>query len=210
MEMQASRTLAVSQQQAWEALNDPEVLKLCIPGCDKVEATGDNQYAVAMALKIGPVSARFAGKITLSDIVPPESYNIAFDGSGGVAGFGKGNAQVKLVPLAVDGVGQASCELHYTVHATVGGKIAQLGQRLIDGAAKTMAEDFFKRFDNEMQRRFPRAEVPQAGASDAVQAEAITPPGGGGGALRGGGIPAWAWGVGAGALMLLAWWFNRA
>jgi len=209
MEMQASRTLAVSQQQAWEALNDPEVLKLCIPGCDKVEATGDNQYAVAMALKIGPVSAKFAGKITLSDIVPPESYNIAFDGSGGVAGFGKGNAQVKLVPLAVDGVGQASCELHYTVHATVGGKIAQLGQRLIDGAAKTMAEDFFKRFDNEMQRRFPRAEVPQAGASDAVQAEAITPPGGGGGALQGGGIPAWAWGVGAGALVLLAWWFNR-
>lgn len=209
MEMQASRTLAVSQQQAWEALNDPEVLKLCIPGCDKVEATGDNQYAVAMALKIGPVSAKFAGKITLSDIVPPESYNIAFDGSGGVAGFGKGNAQVKLVPLAVDGVGQASCELHYTVHATVGGKIAQLGQRLIDGAAKTMAEDFFKRFDNEMQRRFPRAEVPQAGASDAVQAEATTPPGGGGGALQGGGIPAWAWGVGAGALVLLAWWFNR-
>jgi len=209
MEMQASRTLAVSQQQAWEALNDPEVLKLCIPGCDKVEPTGDNQYAVAMALKIGPVSAKFAGKITLSDIVPPESYNIAFDGSGGVAGFGKGNAQVKLVPLAVDGVGQASCELHYTVHATVGGKIAQLGQRLIDGAAKTMAEDFFKRFDNEMQRRFPRAELPQAGASDAVQAEAITPPGGGGGALQGGGIPAWAWGVGAGALVLLAWWFNR-
>lgn len=209
MEMQASRTLAVSQQQAWEALNDPEVLKLCIPGCDKVEATGDNQYAVAIALKIGPVSAKFAGKITLSDIVPPESYNIAFDGSGGVAGFGKGSAQVKLVPLAVDGVGQASCELHYTVHATVGGKIAQLGQRLIDGAAKTMAEDFFKRFDDEMQRRFPRAEVPQAGASDAVQAEVTTPPGGGGGALQGGGIPAWAWGVGAGALVLLAWWFNR-
>lgn len=209
MEMQASRTLAVSQQQAWEALNDPEVLKLCIPGCDKVEPTGDNQYAVAMALKIGPVSAKFAGKITLSDIVPPESYNIAFDGSGGVAGFGKGNAQVKLVPVPIDGVGQASCELHYTVHATVGGKIAQLGQRLIDGAAKTMAEDFFKRFDNEMQRRFPRADLPQAGASDAVQAEAIAPPAGESGALQGGGIPAWAWGVGAGALVLLAWWFNR-
>ncbi|MDH4417452.1 MAG: carbon monoxide dehydrogenase subunit G [Acidovorax sp.] len=209
MEMQASRTLAVSQQQAWEALNDPEVLKLCIPGCDKIEPTGDNQYAVAMALKIGPVSAKFAGKITLSDIVPPESYHIAFDGSGGVAGFGKGNAQVKLVPLAVDGVGQTGCELHYTVHATVGGKIAQLGQRLIDGAAKTMAEDFFKRFDDEMQRRFPRAEVSQAGASDAVQAEAMTPPGEGGGAIQGGGIPAWAWGVGAGALVLLAWWFNR-
>ena len=209
MEMQASRTLAVSQQQAWEALNDPEVLKLCIPGCDKVEPTAENQYSVAMALKIGPVSAKFAGKITLSDIVPPESYNIAFDGSGGVAGFGKGNAQVKLVPLPADAAGQASCELHYTVHASVGGKIAQLGQRLIDGAAKSMAEDFFKRFDHEMQRRFPRAEAPPADA--AASADAVTQPGAveGGSATQGGGIPAWVWGVGVAALVLLAWWFNR-
>ncbi len=209
MEMQASRTLAVSQQQAWEALNDPEVLKLCIPGCDKVEPTAENQYSVAMALKIGPVSAKFAGKITLSDIVPPESYNIAFDGSGGVAGFGKGNAQVKLVPLPPDAAGQASCELHYTVHASVGGKIAQLGQRLIDGAAKSMAEDFFKRFDDEMQRRFPRAEAPPADA--VASADAVTQPGTveGGSATQGGGIPAWMWGVGVAALVLLAWWFNR-
>ena len=209
MEMQASRTLAVSQQQAWEALNDPEVLKLCIPGCDKVEPTAENQYSVAMALKIGPVSAKFAGKITLSDIVPPESYNIAFEGSGGVAGFGKGNAQVKLVPLPADAAGQASCELHYTVHASVGGKIAQLGQRLIDGAAKSMAEDFFKRFDDEMQRRFPRAEAPPA--DTAATADAITQPStvDGGSATQGGGIPAWVWGVGVAALVLVAWWFNR-
>jgi carbon monoxide dehydrogenase subunit G len=193
MEMQASRTLAVSQQQAWEALNDPEVLKLCIPGCDKVEPTAENQYSVAMAL----------------NIVPPESYNIAFEGSGGVAGFGKGNAQVKLVPLPADAAGQASCELHYTVHASVGGKIAQLGQRLIDGAAKSMAEDFFKRFDEEMQRRFPRAEAPPADAT--ATADAITQPGtvDGGSATQGGGIPAWMWGVGVAALVLLAWWFNR-
>ena len=168
MEMQASRPLAASQSQAWEALNDPEVLKLCIPGCEKIEPTGENQYSVAMALKIGPVSAKFAGKITLSDIVPPESYTIAFDGSGGVAGFGKGNAQVRLEALPPEG-GEERCTLHYTVHATVGGKIAQLGQRLIDGAAKGMAEDFFKRFDNEMQRRFPAAEaaVPVAAAAPA-------------------------------------------
>ena len=180
MEMQASRTLAVSQQQAWDALNDPEVLKLCIPGCDKVEASGENQYAVAMALKIGPVSAKFAGKITLADIVPPESYTIAFDGSGGVAGFGKGQAQVKLVPLPADAAGQPSCELHYTVHATVGGKIAQLGQRLIDGAAKTMAEDFFKRFDNEMQRRYPRdaadTQIQDTLLQDTVMLETPTQP----------------------------------
>jgi len=205
MEMQASRTLAVSQQQAWDALNDPEVLKLCIPGCDKVEPTGENQYAVAMALKIGPVSAKFAGKITLSDIVPPESYTIAFDGSGGVAGFGKGSAQVRLEPA-----GLQDCELHYTVKATVGGKIAQLGQRLVDGAAKTMAEDFFKRFDDEMQRRHPRAEAeppPQAAGAPVAEPGALAasaaleagPPGG---------IPVWVWVAGAGALVLLAWWVN--
>ena len=222
MEMQASRTLAVTQQQAWDALNDPEVLKLCIPGCDKVEPTGEHQYSVAMALKIGPVSAKFAGKITLSDIVPPESYTIAFDGSGGVAGFGKGHAQVRLVPLPPDGVGQESCELHYTVHATVGGKIAQLGQRLIDGAAKGMAEDFFKRFDEEMQRRYPRPE-----AAPAVQGMAESAEGGGAPAaaaatgpgssalaasaeaqIPDGGIPVWVWVAGAGVLILLAWWLN--
>lgn len=206
MEMQASRTLAVTQQQAWEALNDPEVLKLCIPGCDKVEASGENQYAVAMALKIGPVSAKFAGKITLADIVPPESYTIAFDGSGGVAGFGKGTAQVRLEPLPADASGLPLCELHYTVHATVGGKIAQLGQRLIDGAAKTMAEDFFKRFDNEMQRRYPR-EVAGEEAQDTVMSHAPTQPI----ALpadsqASGGMPVWGWiAIGAAVLALVAW-----
>lgn len=217
MEMQASRTLAVSQQQAWDALNDPEVLKLCIPGCDKVEPSGEHQYSVAMALKIGPVSAKFAGKITLSDIVPPESYTIAFDGSGGVAGFGKGSAQVRLVSLPADAAGQDSCELHYTVQATVGGKIAQLGQRLIDGAAKSMAEDFFKRFDNEMQRRHPRAapEEPEPVAGIATPMAADAAPAGAGAlaataddsnAPRG--IPVWVWVVGAAALVLLAWWMN--
>ena len=151
MDMQAPRPLAVTQQQAWDALNDPEVLKRCIPGCDKVEATGENQYAVGVSVKIGPVSAKFAGKITLSEIVPPQSYTIAFDGQGGAAGFGKGNAQVVLTSTAT------GCDLAYTVHASVGGKIAQLGQRLIDGAAKGMAEDFFKRFDEDMQRQYPNA-----------------------------------------------------
>ncbi len=151
MDMQGSRQLAITQQQAWDALNDPAVLKACIPGCDKVEASGDNQYSIGMSLKIGPVSAKFTGKITLSDINPPASYKINFEGQGGPAGFGKGDSAVTLTPN-VDG-----CELAYTVHASVGGKIAQLGQRLIDGAAKAMAEDFFKRFDNEMQRQYPDA-----------------------------------------------------
>ena len=128
MDMQASRSLAITQQQAWEALNDPEILKACVPGCDKLESTGENQYAVGMALKIGPVSAKFSGKIQLADLNPPASYTLSFEGQGGVAGFGKGTASVNLVPA--DG----GCELQYTVHAQVGGKIAQLGQRLIDGA----------------------------------------------------------------------------
>ncbi|WP_082497570.1 carbon monoxide dehydrogenase subunit G [Pseudorhodoferax sp. Leaf267] len=149
MEMQGSRQLAVTQQQAWDALNDPEVLKICIPGCDKVEPSGDNQYAIGMALKIGPVSAKFAGKISLSDIVAPASYTIGFEGQGGVAGHGKGTAKVALVP------NEGGCELQYGVTAQVGGKVAQLGQRLIDGAAKSLSEDFFKRFDNEMRKRFP-------------------------------------------------------
>ena len=134
MDMQGSRTLAVTQQQAWEALNDPEMLKACIPGCEKFELTEANTYAVTTAVKIGPVSARFNGRVQLSDIVPPNSYKLGFDAQGGVAGFGKGEAAVQLAPAGT------GCELSYTVHSTVGGKIAQLGQRLIDGAAITRLE----------------------------------------------------------------------
>ncbi len=165
MEMQATRALGVTQQQAWQALNDPEVLKLCIPGCDKVEATADNEYDIGMALRIGPVSAKFKGHISLSDIVPPASYRISFEGQGGPAGFGKGQAQVQLTPSA------SGCELAYTVSASVGGKVAQLGQRLIDGAARSLAEDFFRRFDEEMQRRHGVMEA----AADAPAASAAGP-----------------------------------
>ena len=165
MDMQGSRQLAITQHQAWDALNDPAVLKACIPGCDKVEPSGDNQYSIGMSLKIGPVSAKFSGKITLSDINPPTSYKINFEGQGGPAGFGKGDSAVTLTPN-VDG-----CELAYTVHASVGGKIAQLGQRLIDGAARSMAEDFFKRFDLEMQRLHP-----DAYAAKMVMGEVVTQP----------------------------------
>ena len=166
MEMLGNRRLGITQQQAWEALNDPETLKKCIPGCDKFELTGDNQYSVALAVKIGPVSAKFNGKVALSDIVAPDGYKLTFEGQGGVAGFAKGSSSVTLRPLddaaaappAGDGAdvvpAAAGCELDYTVQAQVGGKIAQLGQRLIDGAAKSTADDFFKRFEAEMQSRY--------------------------------------------------------
>jgi uncharacterized protein len=189
MEMQGSRHLAVPQQKAWEALNDPQVLKVCIPGCDKVEATGDNQYAIGMAVKVGPVAARFAGKIQLIDVLPPNSYTLVFEGQGGAAGFGKGSAKVHLAPPA-EGAG---CELTYTAQAQVGGKIAQVGQRLVDGVARSMAEDFFRRFDLEMQRVHPNAYVAQAALP--VEETALAQ------AKR---IPLWAWiAFGAGVLLAL-------
>jgi carbon monoxide dehydrogenase subunit G len=194
MEMLGNRRLGVTQQQAWEALNDPETLKKCIPGCDKFELTGDNTYSVALAVKIGPVSAKFSGKVTLSDIVAPDGYKLSFEGQGGVAGFAKGSSSVSLKPLAAAAADAApgdaalapdapdapdaheaqaaapgaGCELDYTVQAQVGGKIAQLGQRLIDGAAKSTADDFFKRFEAEMQRRYG----PPPAAADAAETPA--------------------------------------
>lgn len=156
MDMQGTRVLAVTQQQAWEALNDPQVLKACIPGCDTIEPSGDNAYTLVNAIKVGPVAAKFKGAIRLEDVVAPRSYTLHFEGNGGAAGFGKGSAQVTLEPRSEDG--REGCELAYTVNASVGGKIAQVGQRLIDGVAKSMAESFFKRFDEEMQRRHGPAE----------------------------------------------------
>jgi len=175
MEMLGNRRLGITQQQAWEALNDPETLKKCIPGCDKFEPAGDNQYSVALAVKIGPVSAKFSGKVALADITPPDSYKLSFEGQGGVAGFAKGSSSVTLTPVA-DAPADAApaCELNYTVQAQVGGKIAQLGQRLIDGAAKSTADDFFKRFEAEMQSRYgppPAAPVESTGAPAEEAAE---------------------------------------
>ena len=199
MEMQGSRQLAITQQQAWDALNDPAVLKTCIPGCDKVEATGENQYSIGMALKIGPVAAKFTGKIALSDINPPQSYTISFEGQGGPAGFGKGSAKVQLTP------NDRGNELAYSVQASVGGKIAQLGQRLIDGAAKSMAEDFFKRFDEAMQKQHPEAYAAQAQADAAAGvavAPAVAPP------VGPMGLPLWVWIAGAVLLAAVVAWLR--
>jgi carbon monoxide dehydrogenase subunit G len=190
MDMQGSRQLAVTQQQAWDALNDPEVLKTCIPGCDKVEPTGDNQYAVGVAVRIGPVAARFNGKIALVDVNPPSSYTLNFDGQGGAAGFGKGSAKVSLVPNG------AGCQLNYSAQAQVGGKIAQVGQRLVDGVARSMADDFFKRFDEEMQRRYPQVAAAPAAAPAMAVAEKKP-------------LPAWVWLAGAIVLLGAIWFVAR-
>jgi uncharacterized protein len=170
MEMTGEEHIALPQQRVWEALNDPEVLKKCIPGCESVEKVSDNEYRIAMTAAIGPVRAKFAGKLLLSDVNPPNSYTIAFEGSGGAAGFGKGSSQVVLSPE-----GASSTRLSYTAKATVGGKLAQVGSRLIDGVAKKMAQDFFARFNATV------APVPPATVEE-VEATPIR-----------GGVPHWVW-----------------
>jgi carbon monoxide dehydrogenase subunit G len=140
MEMASSQRVPASQQKTWEALNDPETLKACITGCESIDKVSDNEYRMAMTTKVGPVSAKFKGRMLLADLNPPESYSISFEGQGGAAGFAKGTAKVTLAPENV------GTRLSYAVSAQVGGKLAQIGSRLIDGAAKKMADDFFAAF----------------------------------------------------------------
>jgi hypothetical protein len=124
----------------WAKLNDPEVLKACIPGCESLEMLSDNEFQAIATNRIGPVKARFKGKVRLSDLDPPNGYRISGEGDGGVAGFAKGGATVALAPK--DG----GTLLTYNVEAQIGGKLAQLGQRLVNGAAKKMADQFFAKF----------------------------------------------------------------
>jgi hypothetical protein len=141
MEMSGEERIPATQDATWAALNDPEILKACVPGCESIERVAQNEYQVLMVARIGPVSAKFKGKLVLSDLNPPHSYAIAFDGQGGAAGFGKGSAQVQLAP---EGAGTL---LRYQVKASVGGKLAQIGSRLVDAAARKIAQDFFAAFN---------------------------------------------------------------
>jgi carbon monoxide dehydrogenase subunit G len=140
MTMTGEATLPADRPKVWALLNDPEVLKTCIPGCESLERAGDNGFAAVVRTKIGPVSATFKGKVELSDIVPLVGYTITGEGEGGVAGFAKGGAKVSLGDAA------GGTLLRYDVEAHVGGKMAQLGARLIDGVAKNMADKFFANF----------------------------------------------------------------
>ncbi len=144
MEMSGEQIVPAPRQAVWEALNDPEVLKASVPGCESIDKTGENEYAVLMVARVGPVSAKFRGKLTLSDIKPPESYSLAFEGQGGAAGFAKGGASVRLAEQGVE------TRLSYDVKANVGGKLAQIGSRLVDAAAKKVADDFFRNFNQKV------------------------------------------------------------
>jgi carbon monoxide dehydrogenase subunit G len=144
MEMTGEQLIPVSQAEVWRGLNDPDVLMACIAGCESIEKVSDNQYLVSMVAAVGPVKAKFSGKLVLSDLDPPNSYSLSFEGSGGAAGFGKGGARVSLKSEG------AGTRLTYSAKASVGGKLAQVGSRLIDGVAKKMADDFFAAFNEKV------------------------------------------------------------
>lgn len=141
MDMNGEQRIPVGQQAVWEALNDLEVLKACIPGCESIEKVSDTEHHVTLTAAVGPVKAKFKGRMHLGDLDPPHSYRIGFEGQGGVAGFAKGEAQVALKPDGADTL------MNYTVHAQIGGKLAQVGSRLIDAAAKKLADEFFSAFN---------------------------------------------------------------
>jgi len=161
MELKGERTISASVPETWAALNDPQTLKACVAGCESLERVGDDAFVAVVAMRIGPVSARFKGNLKLTNVQAPTSYTINFDGQGGVAGFGKGAADVALA--AID---PATTRLAYQARATVGGKMAQIGSRLIDAAAAKITDDFFAAFEAQLGARAPDS-MPEAVAAPA-------------------------------------------
>jgi carbon monoxide dehydrogenase subunit G len=166
MELQGERTIPASRELTWAALNDPAMLKGCITGCESLERVADDSLEAVVAVRVGPVSARFKGKLKITDMVVPASYTIHFDGQGGVAGFGKGSADVALTEA-----GASRTTLKYVARAQVGGKLAQIGSRLVDAAAAKIAEDFFQAF--EAQLREATGAAPDADAEAAAAAARV-------------------------------------
>lgn len=198
MELTGEQLIPAPRQAVWDAINDPEILRQCITGCESVTKTSDTDFEASVQVKVGPVKARFKGKVTLGDLDPPNSCTISGEAQGGVAaGFGKGSAKVQLADAE-----NGATRLTYSVNAQVGGKLAQIGARLIDGVAAKMAEDFFTKFnqivagpDNasataEAAKDAAWAEPIAASATtDAVQQSAAAQPA----APVTGGIPSWVW-----------------
>ena len=159
MEMNNTRIVAAPTEQVWRALNDPDVLKDCVPGCESLERVTDTEWRAVVAARVGPVSARFTGKLALADLNPPTSYTLRFEGQGGPAGFVSGDAKVSLAPAET-----GATALTYVVNAQIGGKLAQIGSRLVDGAAAKLADDFFARFAERV------APTPAAAPGEIVRA----------------------------------------
>ncbi|MBM3548785.1 MAG: carbon monoxide dehydrogenase subunit G [Alphaproteobacteria bacterium] len=170
MEMTGEQRLPAPREVVWAALNDPEILKQSIPGCEEIEKVSDTEMTAKVGAKVGPVSAKFTGQVTLSDLDPPNGYTISGEGKGGVAGFAKGGAKVRL---EADGEGTL---MRYEVTASVGGKLAQIGARLIDATAKKMADEFFNRFSALVAAKVGGAPAAESGdAEPAAVVPAIAP-----------------------------------
>ena len=171
MQINDSQRIPASKDKVWAALNDPEVLKACIPGCQSLEMTSPTEMTATVIFKVGPVKATFGGKVTLSELDPPNSYRITGEGSGGVAGFAKGGAAVRLEAESPD-----VTILHYEVDAQIGGKLAQLGQRLIDSTARKLSADFFAAFGKAVRGE---AAAPPPEPTEGGEAAAPAPSDGG-------------------------------
>ena len=172
MEMSGEYRIEASRDAVWAALNDPEVLKQAIPGCEEIEQISETQLAAKVKARVGPVSAKFTGNVTLSDLDPPNGYTISGEGKGGPAGFAKGGAKVRL---EADG---AATILHYEVNAHVGGKLAQIGSRLIDATAKKMAGEFFANFAEVVVAQAGGGTAPEdAPMPAAAPVDGVTAPG---------------------------------
>jgi hypothetical protein len=168
MDMTGEYRIPAPREQVWAALNDPETLKASLPGCETLERVSDQEFAATVVAKVGPVRAKFNGQVTLSDLNPPESYRISGEGKGGAAGFAKGGADVRLVEESAE-----LTVLSYTAKADVGGKLAQLGSRLIDATAKKMADEFFENFRRQLTA--PEA-APVAAPAPEVEAAPVSAP----------------------------------
>jgi carbon monoxide dehydrogenase subunit G len=204
MDMTGEHWINAPRQAVWAALNDPEVLKQSIAGCEELNKTSDTEFQAQVTAKVGPVKAKFGGKVTLSDLDPPNGYTISGEGSGGAAGFAKGGAKVRL-----EDADKGGTLLKYEVRAQIGGKLAQIGSRLVDGAARKMADDFFTAFAAAVETKSGGAEIPTPEpAAEALMAPAAVPPSGDAKGSKG--LPPAVW---IGALIVVAaaivWWATR-
>lgn len=187
MELTGDRLIAAPLPATWAALNDPDILKECISGCESLERTEPDTFQAVVAVRVGPVSARFKGRLQVTNVQAPTSYTINFDGQGGPAGFGKGSADVNLAEE------EGGTRLRYVARAQVGGKMAQIGSRLIDAAAAKVAEDFFTAFETRLRP----AEAQPVGVAAAAAERAATSPAGSGALAN-----PWLWAVAA--ILLIA------
>jgi len=184
MDLTGEYRIPASREKVWDALNDPEILKQCIDGCEELNKESDTEFTARVTAKVGPVKAKFKGKVTLSNIDAPNGYTISGEGQGGVAGFAKGGADVKL---AEDG---GETVLTYAAKAEVGGKLASVGSRLVEGVAKKTADDFFGKFSTVVGEGAAEMQIAPGAAEEPA---------------RGGGLSPWIWGAGIVAAIVILW-----